>query len=62
MFDKLLYWRRRKAGKRGQDPVVSTVHSGWRVDPKPVSKKAILKNTKRARKQNAKVNNQRINN
>ncbi len=52
-FDKGLYWKRREHGWRGQYdyPVQGTHH--WSPDwpPKPVTKKAFLKNTKRARKE-----------
>jgi hypothetical protein len=56
MFDKKQYWQNRKEGKRGQgdayDPYKNTVQhlDDHGISNKPVSKKAVLKNTKRARK------------
>lgn len=65
MFDKLLYWKRRKAGQRGQGELPKP--NEWSsTQPFPIksskqpTKKALLKNTKRARKQNAQINNQRV--
>lgn len=52
-MDKQEYWKCRVQGLRGQgksfNPVVK-VHSDVDWPKKPVSKKALLKNTKRARK------------
>jgi hypothetical protein len=52
-FDKQQYWYRRNRGWRGQ--LFGPTHVGHHYAPnwaiKPVSKKAFMKNTKRARKE-----------
>lgn len=50
MFNPKEYWKNRKAGKRGQGEEFNPVGGQAKVGGKPVSKKALLKNTKRARK------------
>jgi hypothetical protein len=50
MFDKAEYWKNRKAGKRGQGVAFNPIGGYATTVTKPVSKKALLKNTKRARK------------
>lgn len=53
MFDKILYWKRRKDGLRGQGDKLN-LRRGVAIaagpSTKPVSAKAIRKNSKRARK------------
>lgn len=52
MFDKKAYWENRAKGLRGQETIRPNVlvHYGITWPPKEVSKKALLKNSKRARK------------
>jgi len=51
MFNKEEYWKNRKEGKRGQgeSPITARFLTTVAKSTKPVSKKAIKKNTKRAR-------------
>jgi hypothetical protein len=52
-FDKKQYWYRRNRGWRGQFDAPTEVGRHFYPDwlSKPVSKKAFMKNTKRARKE-----------
>lgn len=59
-FDKKQYWYRRNNGWRGQYEVPATTirhYTTNEFNPKPVTKKAMLKNTKRARKELAHATN-----
>ncbi|HJQ07978.1 MAG TPA: hypothetical protein VJ836_00690 [Candidatus Saccharimonadales bacterium] len=49
MFDKAEYWKNRKAGIRGQGVELKVIRPAT-VGNKSVTKKALRKNTKRARK------------